>query len=286
MSTINVNQVWFITGTSTGFGRAIAEEALTRGDAVVAAARKLEDIADLVSRAPDRVLAVKLDVTRESDIRDAVAAALARFGRIDVLVNSAGYAIVGAVEETPDQELRSQFETNFFGAMTLTRQVLPHMRGKKSGTIVNISSFGGQTTAPGFGAYCATKFALEAMSETLATEVKHLGIRVLVVEPGAFRTSFGGEALRRMPAIDEYATSVGPTRSFAANMHGTQSGNPAKAANTIADILRLKDMPLRLPLGADSIGAIKTHLRTVGEELARWESVGLHTNFDSTGTNG
>jgi len=276
---MTTHPVWFITGTSTGFGRAIAEEALARGAAVVAAARKLDDIADLVARSPDRVLAVKLDVTRESDVRDAVAAALARFGRIDVLVNNAGYGIVGAVEETPDQELRAQFETNFFGAMALTRQVLPHMRERRSGTIVNISSLGGQSTAPGFGAYCATKFALEAMSEALAAEVKPLGIGVLIVEPGSFRTAFAGNALRSMPAIEAYAASVGPTRAFADGMHGTQAGDPTKAAKAIADVVGRADMPLRLPLGADAIAAIKTHLQTVGDELARWESVARATGF-------
>ena len=276
---MTTHPVWFITGTSTGFGRAIAEEALARGAAVVAAARKLDDIADLVARSPDRVLAVKLDVTRESDVRDAVAAALARFGRIDVLVNNAGYGIVGAVEETPDQELRAQFETNFFGAMALTRQVLPHMRERRSGTIVNISSLGGQSTAPGFGAYCATKFALEAMSEALAAEVKPLGIGVLIVEPGSFRTAFAGHALRSMPAIEAYAASVGPTRAFADGMHGTQAGDPTKAAKAIADVVGRADMPLRLPLGADAIAAIKTHLQTVGDELARWESVARATGF-------
>src|SRR5688572_21937909 len=180
-------KVWFITGTSSGFGRELALEALARGDSVVATSRDPGVLDDLARRAPERVLSLRLDVTKASEIRSAVTAAYERFGVVDVLVNNAGYSIVGAVEETDEAELRSALETMFFGAVALTRAVLPRMRERKTGSIVQITSVGGLTTAPGFGAYCAAKHALEALSESLAAEVAPHGIRVLIVEPGAFR---------------------------------------------------------------------------------------------------
>ncbi|MDC3960940.1 oxidoreductase [Polyangium jinanense] len=275
-------RVWFITGTSSGFGRSLAEEALRRGERVVATARNPETLTDLVQKAPDRVLALRLDVGRPEDIGPAIEAALARFGAIDVLVNNAGYGVVGAVEETSDAELRAQFEVNFFGAIALTRAALSGMRARRSGAIVQISSFGGQLSVAGFGAYSATKFALEGMSEALAAEVAPLGIRVLIVEPGAFRTRFGGSALRRMPTIDDYATTVGPTRAFAAGMDGTQEGDPAKAAAAIIDTLDRADAPLRLPLGADAVQALRTSLARKTEELETWAPVARSMAFTTT----
>ncbi|MCC6557979.1 MAG: SDR family NAD(P)-dependent oxidoreductase, partial [Polyangiaceae bacterium] len=259
--------------------RSLAEEVLRRGERVVATARDPESVADLVRAAPERALGLRLDVAKGEQIEAAVRAALERFGAIDVLVNNAGYGSVGAVEETSDAELRAQFEVNFFGAVALTRAVLPHMRARRSGAIVQISSMGGRLSYAGFGAYSATKFALEGLSEALALEVAPLGIRVLIVEPGAFRTRFGGGALRRMPAIDDYAAAVGPTRSFAAGMDGTQAGDPAKAASAIVDTIDRADAPLRLPLGPDAVDALRAKLGREREELEAWAPVALATTF-------
>src|SRR5919106_2836863 len=216
-------RVWFITGTTSGFGRAIAEAALERGDSVVASARRTDALEDLGD--PERVHAVRLDVTDAAEREAAVASALERFGRIDVLVNNAGRTQVGAVEETTDEELRALFDLHFFGPVALTRLVLPAMREQGGGAIVQMSSVGGQTTAPGFGAYCATKFALEGLSETLRDEVQPFGIHVLIVEPGAFRTGlFRADAAYMSEEMAEYAGSVGPTRDYVRDGHGSQAG--------------------------------------------------------------
>src|SRR5581483_2935607 len=192
---------WFITGASSGFGHAFAEHALAKGYNVVAAARDTTRLQSLVAKAPDRVLAVTLDVDRAGDAQKTVEAAVARFGRIDVLINNAGYAIVGALEETPEAEWRAQMETNFFGAIRVTQAVLPVLRRQRSGAIVNMSSLGGQLSFAGFSAYSASKFALEGASEALAQEVAPFGIKVLIVEPGQFRTNLAGAGMRHMPIM-------------------------------------------------------------------------------------
>lgn len=268
-----MSKTWFVTGASSGFGHAIVEEALHRGDNVVAAARSPIDVQH------ERLLVVRLDVTKQSDIEAAVAAAIARFGRIDVLVNNAGYSMVGAVEETSDAELRLAMETMFFGAVALTRAVLPSMRAQKSGTIVQITSMGGLTTAPGFGAYCAAKHALEGLSECMAGELAPHGVRVLIVEPGAFRTALFGKSFRVMPPMDAYAGTVGATRKYAAENDGKQPGDPAKAAAAIADAVAMSEVPLRLPLGADAVNGIRQKLAMVSADVARTESVALGTAF-------
>lgn len=271
-------KTWFITGASSGFGTAFAEYALERGDNVVATARSVAKLDALVARAPDRVLAVKLDVTKAAEIQPAVDAALRRFGRIDFLFNNAGYGVVGAVEETSDAELRAVMDTNFFGAVAVTRAVLPVMRAQRSGAIVNISSMGGQMSFEGVSAYSATKFALEGMSEALALEVKPFGIKVLIVEPGAFRTSFGGsDALRSMPVSPAYKDILTNIRGVLHEMHGTQPGDPAKAAHAVVKALEADVTPLRLQLGADSIGAVRAHAETLLKDLAAWEKVGAAT---------
>jgi len=270
-------KTWFITGASSGFGMAFAEFALERGDHVVATARSVSKLEALVARAPERVLAVKLDVTRAADIPPAIDAALRRFGRIDYLFNNAGYGIVGALEETSDAELRAILDTNFFGAVAVTRAVLPVMRAQRGGAIVNISSMGGQMSFEGVGAYSASKFALEGMSEALALEVKAFGIKVLIVEPGAFRTEFGAEALRKMPVMPAYQESLSGIRGVLHDMHGTQPGDPAKAARAVALALESDATPLRLQLGADAIAAVRTHAELLLKDLAAWERVGTDT---------
>jgi NAD(P)-dependent dehydrogenase (short-subunit alcohol dehydrogenase family) len=279
--TTNSSPVWLITGSSAGFGQAIARAALARGDRVVATARRPETVEALAGEAPDRVLAQPLDVTQPETGAQAVAAALDRFGRIDVLVNNAGYGTVGAVEEIDPSDLRSVMDTMFFGAVALTQAVLPHMRARGSGAIVQISSMGGQVTAPGFGAYCAAKFALEGLSESLAAEVGPLGIHVLIVEPGAFRTEFGGARMHRSREIDAYADTVGPTRAMIDSMDGTQPGDPDKAAAAIVAALDSTHPPLRLALGEDAVTMIGEALERRRAELEAWRSASLDTVIDA-----
>lgn len=274
-------RVWLITGCSSGFGHAIAEAALSRGDTVLATARRPESLGDLVEEAPQgRAHALALDVTDPGQVRGVVDEVIGRLGRIDVLVNNAGYGSVGAVEEFTMEELRTQFETMFFGTVELTKAVLPHMRARRSGAIVQMSSMGGQLAFPGFGSYCAAKFALEGFSEALAGEVAPFGIKVLIVEPGAFRTGFGGTRMRRSQEIKDYSTSVGGTRELVDNMDQTQPGDPTKAARAILTALDAQETPLRLPLGADAVENIRNKLDSARAEMDRWEAVSLDTVLD------
>jgi len=272
-------KVWFVTGGSSGFGRAFTEYALSRQYAVVAAARNLAKLSDLAGSHPDDLLVVRMDVNDRHQIEEAVRQAEQRFGRIDVLINNAGYGIVGAVEETPEEELRAQMETNFFGAVAVTRAFLPMFRRQRNGAIVNISSMGGQLSVAGFGAYSASKFALEGISEALAQEMKPFGVKVLIVEPGQFRTDLAGSAMRYMPEIDAYRETAGGTRNFARSMHGTQEGDPLKAARAIDAALRNENTPLRLQLGEDAVRAIRSHAETLLGELAVWEDPAKNTQF-------
>ena len=272
-------KTWFVTGASSGFGRAFAEHALARGHNVAAAAREAGKLDTLVAQAPGRVLAVTLDVDRPGDAKTAIEAAILRFGRIDVLINNAGYGIVGAVEETPEAEWRAVMETNFFGAMAVTAAALPLFRRQRFGAIVNITSMGGQMSFAGYGAYSASKFALEGASEALAQEMAPFGVKVMIVEPGAFRTSFAAGALRDMPVVDAYRDIVGPTRSSSHGMDNTQQGDPAKAASAIETALDSENTPLRLPLGTDAIGAIRRHSESLLAEINAWERLTSATGF-------
>ncbi|KAA5832501.1 oxidoreductase [Saccharopolyspora hirsuta] len=275
-------KVWLITGASSGFGRAIAEEAIAAGDTVIGTARRPGALADLVAAHPDRVEAIGLDVTDGARI-DAVAAdVLARYGRVDVLVNNAGRTQVGAFEETTDQELRDLFELHVFGPARLTRALLPQMRERRAGSIVNISSFGGQLSFAGFSAYSATKAALEQLSEGLADEVAPFGIKVLIVEPGAFRTNLFGKGAAYFSAEHPaYAEKVGATRNAVRSGDGTQPGDPAKAAAAIRLALNAEKTPLRLALGGDAVDALVGHLDSVRAELVEWEEVSRDTEFDT-----
>jgi NAD(P)-dependent dehydrogenase (short-subunit alcohol dehydrogenase family) len=275
------NRIWLITGASSGFGRAIAEAAVARGDAVAGGVRRARAFGDL----PEGVHPLALDVTEADQREAAVAETVERFGGIDVLVNNAGRTQVGAVEETTDEELRSLFELHFFAPAALTRLVLPHMRRQGSGAIVQMSSVGGQVTAPGFSAYCATKFALEGLTETLRDEVAGFGIRTLIVEPGAFRTGlFRPGAAYESEAMREYADAVGPTRAYVRDNDGLQPGDPAKAAQAILTALDAEEPPLRLVLGADAIGNIERRLKSLSAELNVWRAVGEATAIDGGGS--
>ena len=273
-----MDRTWLITGSSAGFGRALAHAALAAGDNVAATARRPEALEALVAGTPDRAIAVKLDVTDRSQIDAAVAAAADRFGGIDILVNNAGLASVGAVEELQETDLRQLMDTMYFAPVAMIQAVLPGMRARRTGTIVQMSSMGGQVTMPGFGGYCSAKFALEALSEALAAEVAPYGIRVLIVEPGAFATSFGGGRSQVSPDSGDYDQTVGPQRAAVSAMDGSQPGDPDKAAGAILQALELADPPLRLALGADAVQYIGTTLDARRAELNAWTKLSRSTD--------
>jgi NAD(P)-dependent dehydrogenase (short-subunit alcohol dehydrogenase family) len=273
-----MNRVWLITGASSGFGRAITEAAVAAGDVVAAAARNVAALDDLVAAHAGQVEAARLDVTDTAAVDAAVRDIAGRHGRIDVLVNNAGRSHVGAAEETTDAELRSLFDVHVFGPAALIRAVLPHMRARRSGAIVQLSSIGGQLSYAGFAAYSATKFALEGMSEALADELRPLGIKVLIVEPGAFRTALF-DNITASPQIADYADTVGPTRQMTQAGNGTQPGDPARAAAAILAALDADPVPLRLPLGDDAVDAILGHLDAVRAEVVTWEKVARDTRL-------
>lgn len=272
-------QVWFITGASSGFGRAFAEYALGQGHRVAVGARRTDKLQEIARIAPDRVLTVALDVNDPVQVEAAVSSTLSHFGRVDVLINNAGFGIVGAVEETSEAELRAQMETNFFGAVSVTRAFLPTFRAQRGGAIVNISSLGGRLSFAGFGAYSASKFALEGASEALAQEMRPFGVKVLIVEPGQFRTDLAGDAMRHMPEMEAYRESSGATRAFAASMHHTQAGDPRKAARAIDIALQSAQTPLRLQLGGDAVDMVREHAQKLLNEMAEWEAVARDTAF-------
>ncbi len=280
MSTGTHDRVWLITGASSGFGRALAQAALVAGDTVVGAARRVGRLDELAAENPGRFHPVALDVTDAERDRQVVEDVVDRFGRLDVLVNNAGRTQVGALEETTDGELRDLFELHFFGPAALTRAVLPHMRRQGSGWVVQMSSVGGQVTAPGFGAYCATKFALEGLTETLSQEVEFA--RFLIVEPGAFRTDlFARDAALFSAPMTEYERAVGPTRDYVRTGGGSQPGDPARAAQAIISAIGAERPPLRLVLGDDAIDGVAGRLQSLQAELAEWERVGRATRLDT-----
>jgi NAD(P)-dependent dehydrogenase (short-subunit alcohol dehydrogenase family) len=274
------SRVWFITGCSTGFGRELARAVLDHGDRVVATARKVEEVQDFEESGPELARAVRLDVTDPEEVSGAVDAALGAFGHIDVLVNNAGYGSMGSVEEVYEEEIRRQFEVNVFGVLNVTRAVLPHMRERRQGHIINISSVGGFVGVPGFGIYNGTKFAVEGISEALALETEPLGIRVTIVEPGAFRTDWAGRSLAAAPEIDDYRETVGQTREYISNENGNQQGNPRLAAEAMISAVEADDPPLRLPLGDDALGMIREKLDSVKQETDTWEKTIVETSFE------
>jgi NAD(P)-dependent dehydrogenase (short-subunit alcohol dehydrogenase family) len=274
-------QVWLVTGASSGFGRAIAEAALAAGDIVVAGVRRPAAMDDLAARFPGRLTAVQLDVTDAAQVTAAVAQTMLWHGRIDVLVNNAGRGLIGAVEETTEPELRDLMELHFFGPAALIRAVLPHMRAQRSGAIVNLTSMGGRFSFAGAGAYSATKFALEGLSEALAAEVAPFGIQVMIAEPGAFRTGFASGALQQSPALPAYAEITGPFRTNLPASDGSQPGDPAKAADAIRQALASGTPPLRLALGNDAADMIAARLDDSRAEFGAWEQVTRDTDYDA-----
>ena len=246
----NAKPVWFITGCSTGLGRALAERVLMRGHRCVVTARNAAQIADIVAAHPKQALALELNVTDDRQRQDAVARAEDAFGGIDVLVNNAGHGYSAAIEEGEDSDIREMFDTNFFALAAMTRSVLPGMRRRSRGHIINISSIGGMVANPASGYYCATKFAVEGLSQALAKEVAPLGIRVTIIEPGPFRTEFQGRSMRSAnKLIDAYAETAGTRRRQLRESSGKQAGDPLRAADAIIDVVESADPPLHLVLG-------------------------------------
>ena len=278
-------KVWFITGTSSGLGRAIAEEVLSQGFRVVATARKPEVLQDLVEKHPETVRAIKLDVTNLQDVKSSIEKAVKEFGRIDVVVNNAGYGLVGAIEEAADENVKHQFDTNVFGVLNVTREVLPVLRGQKSGHIVNIGSLVGFTAFPAFGIYSATKFALEGLSEALQAETAPFGIKTTIVEPGAFNTGYSSRALtiadNRLPEV--YPVTEEMLGAFS-HFDSPATGDPKKAAKIIVEAVESENPPFRLPLGQDAFDAIDAKLEQIKQEIEAWRTRGTQTAFDTAAT--
>lgn len=273
-------RTWLITGASRGFGILIAEQALRAGDAVIATARNPQDITDRLGEHPN-LLAVRLDVTREEEAHQAVAEGIKRFGRIDVLINNAGFGVLGAVEETSASETERLFATNVFGLLNVTRAVLPHMRAQRSGRVINISSIGGYQAYVGWGVYGSTKFAVEGISEALHQELAPLGIHATVVEPGFFRTDFLDEQslIKTALVLPDYDETVGKMRTFAEAANHAQPGDPLKFAEAMLALVNAPKPPQRLALGSDTVARIEAKNRLVAQELAEWKALALSTDF-------
>ncbi|MER6945349.1 oxidoreductase [Nonomuraea sp. NPDC000554] len=278
--TVNDSPVWFITGCSTGLGRALATAVLERGWRAAVTARDPRHVADIVAEHEGRALALALDVTDAAQINEAVKQADAAFGRIDVLVNNAGYGYLAAVEEGEDHEVRALFDTNVFGLVDVARAVLPGMRARRGGHIVNISSLGGLAAFGATGYYHATKFAVEGISESLAAEVAPLGIKVTIVEPGAFRTNWSGPSMRQSPTrIDDYAETAGARREATFATYGHQPGDPARAAAAIISAVQAGDPPLRLLLGKAAYDVAQARLDSLRTVFDAWRDVTLSADY-------
>ena len=276
------NPVWLITGCSTGFGRELAKLVLERGWRAVVTARDPSKVKDIAEAHGDRALVLPLDVTNRQQIDDVVTQARQRFGRIDALVNNAGYGYLAAIEEGEDDEVRAMFETNVFGLVDMTKAVLPIMREQHSGLIVNVSSIGGITSFAATGYYHATKYAVEGLSESLATEVKPLGIDVLIVEPGPFRTDFlGGSLVVTAKILPDYKETAGQTRAAAATRHGNQPGDPALAADAIVKSVTAPKPPLHLILGGFAYDRFKTKLDAFKLEMETWRETTVGTDYNN-----
>ena len=273
-------RVWFITGASRGFGALIAKEALDAGDAVVATARNPQTVTDRLGRHPN-LLAVALDVTDEAQANAAAADAVKRFGKIDILINNAGYGLLGAVEEASAAEIEALYRTNVFGLLAVTRAVLPYMRRERSGHILNLSSVGGYSAFQGWGVYGSTKFAIEGLTEALALELAPLGIHATAIEPGFFRTDFLDEtSLAISPhQIPDYRDTSGAMRSFAADANHAQPGDPVKLAEVLVDFAGSANPPVRLPLGSDTVAAIEAKDASTAAILKQWRAVSVSTDF-------
>ncbi len=275
-----MSKVWMITGASRGLGAEIAKAALASGDTVIATARRKEDIR--LGGETDKLLRLSVDVTNEPQAIEAAKDGVRQFGRIDVLVNNAGYGVLGAIEEASASEVEAVYRTNVFGLLNVTRAVLPTMKKQRSGHVLNISSLGGYQSYPGWGIYCSTKFAVEGITEALQQELLPLGISATVVEPGFFRTDFmDSSSLHRTQVLSQdYEATVGKTRGFADENSGQQPGDPRKLAKVILEIVNAAEPPLRMPIGPDAVQRIIEKNRSVSLELEKWRLLAESTNYE------
>jgi len=280
MAASNSSRVWFITGASTGFGRLLAEEVLRRGERVIATARNAGKVADLAKTHPDRARAFALDVTKPAEITSVAQKAIAAFGQVDVLVNNAGYGLTGAVEEVSEDEFEPMFQTNIYGVIRTTRAFLPHFRERRSGHIINFSSISGLIGTAGWAYYNASKFAVEGFSEALADELKPLGIRVTIIEPGPFRTDFLGRSGKLAQLeIPDYARTAGRAREYLRSQAGKQLGDPQKAVEAVVQVVDSPNPPLHLLLGKMALKRFRDKLALWQKEIASWENVTTGADF-------
>lgn len=273
-------KVWFITGSSRGLGRSLTNAVLKKGDIVAATARNPAQLNGLVQQYGDRIFPIQLDVTDYPQVHKAVENTIARFGRIDVLVNNAGFGIIGAAEAFTDEQVRSQFETNLYAPVEITRAVLPYMRKQRSGRILQISSIGGRITSQGLSIYQSAKWGLSGFSEALAKEVSPLGIRVTSVEPGGFRTDWGGDSMSYAPQVEGYESTVDSRAAFHKGNNFIPNGDPDKAANVLTALVDHPEPPVHLVLGSDAANLLKQVDTARREELEKWLSVSLSTDYD------
>jgi NAD(P)-dependent dehydrogenase (short-subunit alcohol dehydrogenase family) len=275
-----MTKAWLITGSSRGLGLELAKAALDDGDNVVATARRPEQLDELVQRYGDRVRAVALDVTDAAAARAAVEVAVEEFGALDVVVNNAGYANSTSIEDFPDDDFRAQIETNLFGVVNVTKAALPVLRRQRSGHFIQFSSIGGRVGgSPGLGAYQTAKFGVEGFSEVLANEVKPLGIKVTIIEPGGFRTDWGGSSMRILPLREEYDETVGAMNRYRESSVATWLGDPARAAKIIVGLVRLDEPPLRLLLGASAVESAEKASQARAAEAEKWAAVSRSADF-------
>ncbi len=272
-------KVWLITGSSRGLGRALAEAVLTAGNQLIATARNPEQLNDLVERFADNVRIAALDVTSETDAAAAVKKAFDVFGRLDVLVNNAGYGNINSIEETSVADFRAEIETNLFGTIIVTKAALPHMRKQGFGHIIQFSSMGGRMGPIGRGPYAAAKWGVEGFSEVLSKEVAPLGIKVTIIEPGGFRTDFAGSSTNIREGLSDYDTTVGKTARFQQDYNGKQPGDPVKAANVVIQITNLDEPPLRLLLGSDAAGGAQKNDLAKMEADKKWRHLSTSTDI-------
>jgi NAD(P)-dependent dehydrogenase (short-subunit alcohol dehydrogenase family) len=277
-----MSKVWLVTGSSRGLGRNLAQAVLDSGHRLVATARKVEQLTDFKVKYQDRVRIVAVDVTDPAAARQAVDTAVASFGRLDVLVNNAGYGNFASIEDVTDEDFRAQLETNFFGVMNVTRAALPLLREQRSGHIIQISSIGGRLGAPGLSAYQSAKWAVEGFSEVLSKEVGPLGIKVTIIEPGGFRTDWAGSSMRVEEVREEYQSTVGVLARYNRESNGQQAGDPAKAAKVILQVAELSEPPLRLLLGSDAVYLARLITEQRAAEDDKWKELSLSTDFEGT----
>nr|WP_225938704.1 oxidoreductase [Kovacikia minuta] len=279
---MKTQKVWFITGASRGFGLEVTKAALAAGDRVIATVRRQPEHLTATLNNPPDLYVVQMDVTQEDQVQAAVKQGIADFGRIDVLLNNAGFGMVTAIEEATDAEVRKQYDTNVFGLLNVTRAVLPYLRQQRSGRIINISSLFGYDVVPGWGLYGSTKFAVEGLSQGLAVELAPLGIHVTAVAPGLFTTDFLSTEsyVATKTIIDDYQTTVGRMRNGADALHGNQPGDPKKLAQVILQVANAEHPPLHLPVGKDAVAMYQNNAAKVAQEIEDWLPVSASTDHD------